>query len=49
MLMTIGAIVLLSIISTTPESRAQGKRDVAKWNPVFIIVGAVAIAIIVIG
>lgn len=46
MWLMLGALLLISLASTTRESRAQGRRDVAKWNPLFIAVGIVALAVL---
>lgn len=49
MWLMLGALLLISLASTTRESRAQGRRDVAKWNPLFIAVAVIGIAIILAG
>ena len=49
MWLILGALLLISLASTTRESREQGWRDVAKWNPVFIAVGIVALDVLLLG
>ena len=46
MFVTLGALLLICLVSTTKESREQSRRDVAKWNPLFITVAIVALAVL---
>jgi cadmium resistance protein CadD (predicted permease) len=46
MLWVVGAIVVLSLLSTTPASRAEARAKLARWNPLFIAILLIELGLI---
>ncbi len=48
----VGAVAALSVLSTTRADRIEGKRRLARWNPVIyalLAVGMIGIALLIFG